>query len=248
MYEVLIREAAVRFGLGDKALPVLQMLLAYMTAKDSGGLVGFLEKFKAAGLGPLIQSWLGGGPSAQPIANSQLETVLGSSGGLLSLISGKLELGRDNVTSALGYLLPALVGKLTPGGSMPASLPAEVQSLAEAGQQLLAAPAPSELTSGGIGGSLLSWLPWVVVVLAALFGLSYCGKDKGSATPPAVEAPASAPAAASEPAAPASDAAPAAAPESSAPASEAAPAAAPAAPTASEPEAPASAVSGDTRA
>ncbi|MFO1179594.1 MAG: hypothetical protein U1E79_14925 [Ottowia sp.] len=65
---------------------------------------------------------------------------------------------------------------------MPSSLPPEVQSLAEAGQQLLAAPAPAELTSGGIGGGLLSWLPWVVVVLAALFGSSYCGKDKGSAT------------------------------------------------------------------
>ncbi|MEZ5607504.1 MAG: YidB family protein [Burkholderiaceae bacterium] len=248
MYEVLIREAAVRFGLGDKALPVLQMLLAYMTAKDSGGLVGFLEKFKAAGLGPLIQSWLGGGPSAQPISNSQLETVLGSSGGLLSLVSGKLELGRDNVTSALGYLLPALVGKLTPGGSMPSNLPPEVQSLAEAGQQLIAAPSPAELTSGGIGGSLLSWLPWVVVVLAALFGLSYCGKDKGGSAPPAVEAPASAPApAASTPATPAaaaSQGAPASV-EPATPASEAAPAAAPA----SEPETPASAVvSGDTRA
>lgn len=244
MYEVLIREAAVRFGLGDKALPVLQMLLAYMTAKDSGGLVGFLEKFKAAGLGPVIQSWLGGGPSAQPIGNSQLETVLGSSGGLLSLISGKLELGRDNVTSALGYLLPALVGKLTPGGSMPSSLPPEVQSLAEAGQQLLAAPAPAELTSGGIGGGLLSWLPWVVVVLAALFGLGYCGKDKGSATPPAASAPASAPAEAAP-------AAPAAAPAASEPASPASEGAVPAAaaPAASEPETPASAVvSGDTRA
>ena len=140
MYEVLIREAAVRFGLGDKALPVLQMLLAYMTAKDNGGLLGFLEKFKAAGLGPIVQSWLGGGPSAQAISNSQLETVLGSSGGLLSLVSGKLELGRDNVTAALGYLLPAVVGKLTPGGSLPNSLPAEVQALAAAGDQLIAAP------------------------------------------------------------------------------------------------------------
>ena len=247
MYEVLIREAAVRFGLGDKALPVLQMLLAYMTAKDSGGLVGFLEKFKAAGLGPVIQSWLGGGPSAQPIGNSQLETVLGSSGGLLSLVSGNLGLGRDNVTSALGYLLPALVGKLTPGGSMPSSLPPEVLSLAEAGQQLMAAAPAGELTTGGIGGSLLSWLPWVVVVLAALFGLSYCGKDKGGAAPPAVEAPASAPAEAASvapPAAAPSQEAPVAS-EPAAPASEAAPAAAPA----SEPEVPASAVvSGDTRA
>ena len=230
MYEVLIREAAVRFGLGDKALPVLQMLLAYMTAKDNGGLLGFLEKFKAAGLGPIVQSWLGGGPSAQAISNSQLETVLGSSGGLLSLVSGKLELGRDNVTAALGYLLPAVVGKLTPGGSLPNSLPAEVQALAAAGDQLIAAPTAATASAGGSGG-LLNWLPWVVVVLAALFGLSYCCKDKAPApSPAAVEAPASAPATPQ-----ASDAAPATAP---APAE--APAASEAQPAASEPAAAAS--------
>lgn len=80
MFDVLIREAGARFGLGDKALPVAQMLLAYMTNRDTGGLAGFLEKFKAAGLGPIIQSWLGGGPSAQPVSNSQVETVLGGSG------------------------------------------------------------------------------------------------------------------------------------------------------------------------
>ena len=117
MFDVLIREAGARFGLGDKALPVAQMLLAYMTNRDTGGLAGFLEKFKAAGLGPIIQSWLGGGPSAQPVSNSQVETVLGASGGLLSMITARLGVNRDNVTSAIGYLLPAIVGKLTPGGS-----------------------------------------------------------------------------------------------------------------------------------
>ena len=219
MFEVLIREAAARFGLGDKALPLVQMLLAYMTNKETGGLAGFLEKFKAAGLGPIIQSWLGGGPAAQPVSNSQLETVLGSSGGLLSLITSRLSLPRDNVTSALGYLLPAIVGKLTPGGSIPSGLPPEVASLAAAGQGLLAAPAVGAAqgaTAGGIG----KWVPWIIVAVAALVGLSYCAKnrtaDTAGTTPPAASAPAasepapsagfgpSAPAA-SEPAAPASE-------------------------------------------
>ena len=97
MFDVLIREAATRFGLGDKALPVAQMLLAYMTNRDTGGLAGFLEKFKAANLGPIVQSWLGGGPSAQPITNTQLETVLGSSGGLLSQLTSQLGVGREDL-------------------------------------------------------------------------------------------------------------------------------------------------------
>ena len=198
MFDVLTRDAAARFGLGDKALPLVQMLLAYMTHKDTGGLAGFLEKFKAAGLGPIVQSWLGGGPAAQPVSNSQLETVLGSSGGLLSLLTSRLGLGRDNITSALGYLLPAIVGKLTPGGSIPASLPPEVASLAASGQSLLAGPAPTASAAAASSGSMMKWLPWVIVAAAALFGLSYCGKNRTTTDVPA--APASAPAAAPAPA------------------------------------------------
>ena len=199
MFDVLIREVASRFGLGDKALPLVQMLLAYMTNKDTGGLTGFLEKFKAAGLGPIVQSWLGGGAGAQPVTNSQLESVLGSSGGLLSMLVPRLGLGRDNITSSLGYLLPAIIGKLTPGGSIPAALPPEIASLASAGlgklsaAPLLGAIAPAAAAAGG--SSFKKWLPWLIVALAALFGLSYCGKKTGAdapapATPPAVEAPA----------------------------------------------------------
>lgn len=193
MLDVLIREASVRFGLGDKALPVLQMLLARMTAADHGGLQGFLDRFKAAGLGPLVQSWLGGGPSAQPISNSQLETVLGASGGLLPLASGRLGLARDDLTSAIAYLLPVLVGKLTPGGSVPSTLPEPVRQMAAAGVPLLAAPAAS--ASATNGNSLAKWLPWAVVVLAILFGLSYLGRGRVSPTPAAAVPASAAPAA-----------------------------------------------------
>ena len=192
MFDILIREAATRFGVGDKALPLLQMLLAYMTAKETGGLTGFLEKFKAAGLGPIVQSWLGGGPSAQPVSNSQLETAIGASGGLLSLLTSKLGVDRESVTSAVGYLLPAVVGKLTPGGSIPSSLPPEIASLAAAGQVQLAAPVvPAASGATGAGGAM-KWLPWIIVAVAALFGLSYCAKDR-TGEPAPVTAPASAP-------------------------------------------------------
>ena len=233
MFDVLIREAGARFGLGDKALPVAQMLLAYMTNRDTGGLAGFLEKFKAAGLGPIIQSWLGGGPSAQPVSNSQVETVLGASGGLLSMITARLGVNRDNVTSAIGYLLPAIVGKLTPGGSLPANLPPEVASFAAAGQSLLAAPAAATVAAPAAGGGVMKWLPWVVVAAAVLFGLSYCGKSRTPTDAPVTPAaPASAPAAVPAPAA--SDA-PVAAFGGSAPTTT--PATAPITPAASEPAA-----------
>lgn len=175
MFDVLIREAGARFGIGDKALPLAQMLLASMTQKETGGLPGFLEKFKAAGLGPLVQSWLGGGPSAQPLSNEQVESALG--GGLLGQITSRLGVGRDSAASALGYLVPAIVGMLTPGGSMPASLPPAVTAMAAAGQNLLAAPAAAAAAAGGAG--FMKWLPWAAVALAALLGLGYCSKQRG---------------------------------------------------------------------
>jgi uncharacterized protein YidB (DUF937 family) len=193
MFDVLIREAAARFGLGDKALALIQMLLARMTNPETGGLIGFLDQFKAAGCGPIVQSWLGGGPAAQPIGNSQVENALGASGGLLAELTERLELPRDNVTSALGYLLPNLVGKLTPGGNAPSSVPAEIATLAAAGKELLAAP----VTAAADGGSSGKWLFWVLLALAVLIGLVYFTQNPASnATPPApAAAPASAPAA-----------------------------------------------------
>lgn len=227
MFDVYIREAGARFGLGEQALTVAQMLLADMTSPDTGGLMGFLERFKSAGLGPVIQSWLGGGPSAQPISNSQLETVLGASGGLLSRLTGLLDAPRDNVTTAIGYLLPAFVGRLTPGGSLPSSLPPEVLSLAAAGRDLLTAPAAASAPVAAGQPGMLRWLPWVIVAAAALIGLAYCGKQE-QATPSAPATPAVDAASTAAPAAGASAAADAAPP--------AAPSASPAAAAASGPE------------
>lgn len=198
MFDILVREVAARFGLGDKALPFVQMVLGYMTNQQTGGLAGFMDKFKAAGLGSVVQSWMGGAAAPQAVSNNQIESVLGGAGGLLSTVTSKLGVGRDNATSALGYLLPAVIGKLTAGGSIPSVLPAEVSGFASAGQNLLgslgnagaAAAAGAAATTAAVkssGGGLMKWLPWLVLALAALFGLNYCSKPKTEVvvTPPA---------------------------------------------------------------
>jgi uncharacterized protein YidB (DUF937 family) len=173
MFEVLTREAAVRFGVGSKALPLTQALLAAMMAKDTGGLAGFLEKFKAAGLEPLVQSWLGGGQGAQPISNAQIESVLGTSGGLLSALTAHLDLPRDKVTEAIGYLLPALIGRLTPGGNLPTHPPADIAGHAQIGQDLLAQAiqAVQAAQQAGAAGNSPKWLTWAVAIVAVLGAL-----------------------------------------------------------------------------
>jgi uncharacterized protein YidB (DUF937 family) len=167
---------------GDKALPLVQMLLAAMTAKDTGGLAGFLEKFKVAGLGPMVQSWLGGGEGAQPIDNTQIEAVLGTSGGLLPILTAHLDLPRDQITETVGYLLPALVGRLTPGGVLPANPPANVVGYAQAGQGLLAQAAQAVQAAQQAGGNNRKWLVWVIVIVIVLAVL-YAWSTRSRETP-----------------------------------------------------------------
>jgi uncharacterized protein YidB (DUF937 family)/outer membrane protein OmpA-like peptidoglycan-associated protein len=218
MFETIIRDAASRFGLGDKAAPLVQMLLAYLTNKDTGGLAGFMSKLSSAGLGNIAQSWLGGGTNAQPVNAAQLESMLGGQGGLLGSISSKLGIGGSTATSALGFILPAIIGKLTPGGSVPTSLPADVMGAISGGKDWISggaaavagtaaagvaaskvagstmAGATGQLAGAGsaaaqsAGGGLMKWLPWIAAAIAGLFMLSYCNKGGGDAAKQAADA------------------------------------------------------------
>ena len=173
MFDLIIREAASRFGLGDKAGPLVQMLLTYITNKDTGGIAGFMSKLTSGGLGNIAQSWLGGGAGAQAVSSSQIESLLGGQGGLLGSITSKLGIGGATASSALGFLLPMVVGKLTQGGTVPTSLSSEVMGFSTGGTTLSAATAA--------GGGLMKWLPWLAAGIAALFVLSYCNKGSDAA-------------------------------------------------------------------
>lgn len=137
MFDFIIREVASRFGLGDKAGPLVQMLLAYITNKDTGGLAGFMSKLSSSGMGDVSKSWLGGGANALPVSASQIESLLGEQGGLLNNVTSKLGIGGSTAASALGFLLPFVIGKLTPGGTVPSSLSADVMGFITGGAAAL---------------------------------------------------------------------------------------------------------------
>jgi uncharacterized protein YidB (DUF937 family)/outer membrane protein OmpA-like peptidoglycan-associated protein len=133
MFDLIVRETASRFGLGDKAGPLVQMLLSYLTNKDTGGLSGFVSTLTSSGLGSVAQSWLGGGVGALPISAAQIESLMGGSNGLLNNITSKLGINSSTASSALGFLLPMVVGKLTPGGTVPSSFSSEVMGFVSGG-------------------------------------------------------------------------------------------------------------------
>ena len=75
-FDTLIDDLASRFGLGANARSLVREVLT-MISTSSGGLGGFLDRFKSAGLSSEVTSWLGH-PDASPIAAGQVERALGA--------------------------------------------------------------------------------------------------------------------------------------------------------------------------
>lgn len=118
MFDVLVRELAERYGLGDRSRDLFGLLVGYIYNDRRGGFAGFAESFRQQGQGELFASWLGGDPRRQRTANaSDIGMVFGQ--GLLADWGNRLGASRATVAAAIAGVLPRLVGELTPGGRLP---------------------------------------------------------------------------------------------------------------------------------
>jgi uncharacterized protein YidB (DUF937 family) len=115
MLDNVIEDVGSRFGLGPKAGPLLREIVQMITGSP-GGIGGFIDKFRSAGLGSQVASWLGRTDGAVLTA-PQVEQALGSS--VLGGIANRLGLAGGVVGTAIGYLLPKVIGQMTPGGAIP---------------------------------------------------------------------------------------------------------------------------------
>jgi uncharacterized protein YidB (DUF937 family) len=83
---------------------------------ELGGMSGLMDKFNQAGMGDLLQSWIGTG-SNLPISADQISSVLGS--GTLGNIASQLGIDPAQASGQLSQMLPGLIDKLTPQGTVP---------------------------------------------------------------------------------------------------------------------------------
>jgi uncharacterized protein YidB (DUF937 family) len=83
---------------------------------ETGGLGGLVSKFEQAGMGEVVNSWIGKGENA-PISGGQLQDVLGSD--VISGIAQKLGVNSATLLPMLATLLPTLIDHLTPKGQVP---------------------------------------------------------------------------------------------------------------------------------
>jgi uncharacterized protein YidB (DUF937 family) len=77
-----------------------------------------IQSFNSKGLGDIVSSWVGTGENL-PISGQQIQEVLGS--GQIQQMAEKLGTSSEDVSGGLAGLLPQLIDKLTPDGSVPES-------------------------------------------------------------------------------------------------------------------------------
>ena len=193
-FDNLIDDLASRFGLGVNARTLIKEVLT-MISTSPGGMSGFLDKLKSGGLTSEVASWLGR-PDAAPIAAAQVERALGATA--LGGIASRVGLAQSAVSTALGYALPKIVGLLTPGGAVPAGVPAEVAAFLSQPPRAAAAteqvaprrvdvyPASPQDESG-----IRRWL-WpalAALVVVALLSYFWSTLNRMPSAPPVAKAP-----------------------------------------------------------
>src|SRR5262245_706844 len=124
-----------------------------ITSERTGGAEGFVDHFRRAGLGDVITSWYGG-KEGKPLTSSHLDAALGTNA--LDKLSSASGLTRSVVTSALTFLLPKVIGLLTPTGVLPSN--AAVRSQVSAYLEHPDTTAVKHERERGWPG----WLPWAV--------------------------------------------------------------------------------------
>ena len=162
--DMLVNEVGSQFGItNDKAGSLLTSLLG-LIQQQNGGLSGFLDRFRQAGLSDVVSGWMRGAPAA-PISAESVQTALGSQA--VNTIASRTGLSLSTATAALGFMVPKLVQSLAPGGTIPTRLPAEAMSYLTGATGMATAGARHAAQAVESSG-LRRWLWPLLAIIAAL--------------------------------------------------------------------------------
>jgi uncharacterized protein YidB (DUF937 family) len=95
---------------------LMEAIGGLITNQGSDGLADLVGLFEQKGFGDVVASWVHQGPNL-PISARELESVLGTE--QIQGIAHKLGLPPEEVSAQMAELLPQVVDKLTPTGTVP---------------------------------------------------------------------------------------------------------------------------------
>ena len=170
--DAILAEAGTQFGLNTSKTTSLLSGLLSLINETPGGLGAFIERLRKSGLGDFVSSWLGSG-QPRPISSSTLETAIGHDS--IDKIASKAGLSFSTAASALAFMLPNIIQRLTPGGVIPTHLPSDVLAYASSATGAVAAGArqAAYATERAVQkAGVPAWL-WPLLALLAIFFIGY---------------------------------------------------------------------------
>ena len=89
---------------------------------SAGGLGSLISMFEGAGLGNVVQSWIGNGPNS-PVSTNDLQNVFGDQ---IPGMAQKAGMNQGDFLSQLSQHLPNAVNGMTPDGQVPSNSSVDV--------------------------------------------------------------------------------------------------------------------------
>jgi uncharacterized protein YidB (DUF937 family) len=168
----VLADVATQVGISIRnASSLLSTLLSEIT-QCPGGLLTFLDRLRSAGFSEFVDSCLGSAAPRQ-ISSSALETALGHE--WIEKAATPAGLTVSTAASALTFLLPALIQRLTPGGVVPKRIPSDILAYVQrsAATAKLGKQVASKVANQGATKTVApAWL-WPVLLVLALVLVGY---------------------------------------------------------------------------
>lgn len=117
LFDDLTKQVTAETGGSDAHARMAAAALQMLNAQGGNGLQNLVQTFQSHGLGDMMASWIGTGPNP-PITPDQVHSVLGAD--KVQQLAQQTGVSPDLAKALLAAVLPVLVDKLTPQGSLPA--------------------------------------------------------------------------------------------------------------------------------
>jgi uncharacterized protein YidB (DUF937 family) len=112
----LVKTVTGKFFGGSSQGGLMEQVIGLINNPETGGLAGLVETFKNKGLGDAVSSWIGTGEN-ESVSGEAIVNILGTD--KIEEIAGKLGISSAEASAGIAAMLPQLIDKLTPDGTIP---------------------------------------------------------------------------------------------------------------------------------